>query len=184
MGQRRRSKPHLMNLTLKGMDELELFPSAEARQRALHEVTGSMRWWELAGGIAVTAAAGLAIYLAARELVGWLVPHPGRVMREALDVLRIAITMGGLFLVLRFLHRWGTARALRAKLIACGVPVCASCGYLLRGLAESVAQCPECGRAIDPAVRELIRGQSGGNGAAPEGRAPDESDRALTAAVR
>lgn len=162
-----RFKPHLFNITLRGMDELSHFPSVEARQRALNGISSSVSWWELALGILVTGAGTIAVLFGARELIDWLVPHPDRLAREALDLLRIALAVAAAFFIIRALHRWDAARDLRRKLLACGVPVCERCGYLLRGLAATITACPECGRAIDERSRSLIRSEAPASPASP-----------------
>ena len=48
-------------------------------------------------------------------------------------------------------------KALRGQLIKAGVPICVKCGYDLRGLPADRVKCPECGRAFDEEVVQLIR---------------------------
>jgi hypothetical protein len=91
----------------------------------------------------------------ARWLAGWLLSFVlwPRMVEELLRTIGL---LTGSLLVLRWLHRRGTAYDLRAKLLASGVPVCMSCGYLLRGLPPTTGCCPECGHAFSPRVRELL----------------------------
>jgi threonine/homoserine/homoserine lactone efflux protein len=140
------------NFTLRGLPELDSFPTAEARQAALDEIGSeagnpkSVHFW--LGVLATVAGA-----LAARWLAGWLLSFVLWVMEEILHAVGM---LAGFLLMLRWLHRRGTARDLRMKLLASGVPVCLSCGYLLRGLSAATARCPECGTAFSSGVCELL----------------------------
>ena len=147
-----------MNVTLAGIEELEMFPSAEERERAIADHADAIRGWDLVLGIAVCVTVALGAWVLARwGILGGLSyltsqPIPGWA-REIITFGTIVVCM---FLTLRKLHRWGVKRELRHRLVALGVPVCVGCGYLLRGLDLKVEKCPECGRAIDEAVRAAL----------------------------
>lgn len=143
---------NLLHATLAGMEELKHFPTPEARQRALDEHVASVKGWDLAAGIILTVLGAMA---------GWLAGHyairlaPFALPRYAADIARMLGIVTGLVVTTRLLHRWGTARDLRVKLLEAGVPVCLGCGYNLRGL--KAARCPECGRGLDPRAMALPR---------------------------
>lgn len=146
--------PHPLNLSLAGMPELELFETAEQRERALREIArefGSPRsgsWWV---GVAILLAAGVGTLVVARHaltFVGW--------PEWAEELIRIGAVLVVAALTIRRLHRWGGPADLRRKLIELGVPVCRGCGYSLRGLPFDRRRCPECGRGIEPRVRAIL----------------------------
>lgn len=146
---------HPMNFTLDGLPELEQFTDAEQRQRALLEIGRAagnplkLDWWIAVGILvaSVLATATAARYLGrALGLIGW-----------QRDLLQLGICLTVFIVVLRGLHRCGARSELRQKLLGAGVPVCLGCGYSLRGHPPDAACCPECGRAIDPAVRAVMQ---------------------------
>ncbi len=153
----RRRRKSIFAFTLKGLEELDHFPSAEAREEALRDVEKSIRWWEVFFGIVVIAGAVISVNIFVRWALDWMIPTMDPTAREILDTLRILVMIAIGFLVMRALHRWGMARDLRKRLIACGVPVCEGCGYVLRGLPPEVKKCPECGAEIEENVRGMIR---------------------------
>lgn len=157
MGATKRMPRNLLNFTLSGIDELSMFPSPEERQKALEELGRSFRWWEIALGIVATATAAIVVNFGLKIAIKWAIPNVSRATGEALDMLRFVVMAIAVFLVLRALHRWGVRPALRQRLIQTGVPVCMGCGYLLRGLPETTAKCPECGRSVDETVRDILR---------------------------
>jgi hypothetical protein len=152
---------NLLNLTLAGLDELDLFPSDEERQAAIDAVAGSRSglaspalWLGIATCGFVALAAMLLSRVAIRPLLASLVP--GRAGGELVDIVHIGFVMGATFLVMRWLHRRGAAALLRRRLLGAGVPVCVRCGYHLRGLGTSARACPECGRALDGEVQTIL----------------------------
>ena len=155
-----RPGPTIFQLTLQGLEELEHFPTREARARALSSLSDSVRGWALTKGIVLTGGAAVAVLLLLRSVL----PRYG----PAVFGLRIFQDFSVLFavatfvLMLRWLHRRDAARALRPMLLDAGVPVCLQCGYLLRGLSQT-EHCPECGAAIAEPTRRLLS-----TGTAPE----------------
>lgn len=144
---------HLLNATLSGLPELEHFPTQASRQEALHRIgaeAGEGNFLDLLKGIvAVVGAAVMVGFLAQLGARGLSWP------RWLVDVISWTAGAAAAWGVLRFLHRHGFQRPLRDKLVAQGVPICRGCGYLLHGLAHASC-CPECGRALDADVRELL----------------------------
>src|SRR5262249_45735892 len=124
------------------------------RQRALDEVAREVGGLDLVLGIVLCAAiAGVAV-ATMRALFRYVLP--ASIPASFASIACYAALFLSIFLMLRFLHRWRAARALRRKLIAGGVPVCLACGYRLSGLPAATETCPECGRPIEPRVTELL----------------------------
>jgi hypothetical protein len=151
---------NLLNPTLAGLGELDLSPSAEERQAALdaavHRRSGLFspaRWLGIATCACVAVAAMLLSRIAIRPVLAPLLA--GRAWREVV-IVHVGFVVGATFLVIRWLHRRGSAACLRRRLLAAGVPVCLRCGYHLRGLAAPAPSCPECGRALDGDVRAIL----------------------------
>ena len=147
-------RPNLFRYTLKGVEELDHFPSEESRLRALDEIGSEVRLRDLAFGITILAAVVFTTAAGTRMLIRWLIP--GVLGSADKDVSLLCGVIVGV-VVMRWLHRWGTAKSLRRKLLKCGVPVCVHCGYLLRGLPTDVGLCPECGTAIPTETRLIIQ---------------------------
>lgn len=147
-------KPHLLNLTLAGLPELELFESEEQRQNALHEIgrevvdLRSGHYWLAILGLITAVVGGQFLARMLLAMVAW--------PRWLEDILLLLLVGATFFGALRFLHRSGAAGELRHKLLKNGVPVCLGCGYLLRGLPLDPGLCPECGRPFDDVVREIL----------------------------
>lgn len=167
----RKTKPgkHPMNVTLAGIEELDLFPTPEAREQAIAEHAEAVRGWDLVLGIAICVVAASGAWAFARwgNLGGlsYIMPLPN----WAREIITFATVVVCMFITLRYLHRWGVKRELRRKLIDLRVPVCEGCGYLLRGVSPSTERCPECGRAIDARVRDLITPPEPSQSASDEG---------------
>lgn len=152
------AKKQLLDLTLSGIDELELFDTPEQRQEALSQIgdeAANPRSWGFWLGVVIVAgsAAGVMFFLR------WLLPLLGLhgLWRELTTTVIIAATF---WFVLRWLHRSGIRRELRQKLINQNIPVCMGCGYLLRGLPLSSMRCPECGRTFDKRICEILADSS------------------------
>lgn len=110
---------------------------------------GSGGFW-----IGVVMVAGGAVL--GRWLFGWLLSFvlwPVAVE----EIIQTAGMLGGFLVVLRWLHRRGTARDLRVKLLTIGIPVCVECGYLLRGLSPEIGRCPECGSEFSPQAATILQ---------------------------
>src|SRR5689334_1373149 len=114
---RRPSRKHPMNVTLAGIEELELFPSDDAKQKAIKEHADAMRGWGLALGVLVLGGIGVFTMFAVRMIV---VPIISQLMPSGLpawsrEPLQWAIVVPVMFLCVRALHRWGVRRDLRIK---------------------------------------------------------------------
>lgn len=129
-----------LNFTLAGLDELELFPTPEERQKAVNEVGTETRGRDFAKGMTILTlvAAGTAFLalLLGRALFTGVLP------RALVDLVPAASAIIAALITMRLLHRWGARADLRRKLLRCG--------YDLRGLPPGGALCPECG--TEPSV--------------------------------
>lgn len=149
-------KHTVFDLTLKGLEELDHFPTKESRARAFASLSGTIRGWELVKGVAVTASAPILTLVLLRAVLPRLWPSVFGV--RFFHDFSVIFAILAFVVVLRWLHRRGAARWLRVKLVEEGVPVCVECGYLLRGLSPGAERCPECGRSLTAQVRCLIAG--------------------------
>ncbi len=148
---------HLFNVTLAGLPELEYFEDEAARQAALNEIgeeAANLKSGGYWSGVGILIGVTLIGQVITRWLLRLVVWPP---LLE--EVLHWLVAIGTFALTLRWLHRSGVEGQLRTKLLACGVPVCMKCGYLLRGLPLDSGRCPECGRAFDEPVRAILGGQ-------------------------
>lgn len=155
-------RKHPLNATLAGIEELDLFPDEQAREAAIKSHADSIKGWSLVSGIAICSAIALSAFVFARFV---LVPGISQLMPRGLppwarEPLQFAFVISVIFLTVRGMHRWGVRRALRQKLITHKVPICISCGYLLRGLPATADCCPECGKDIEDAVRTILAEKS------------------------
>jgi hypothetical protein len=152
-------RPHLLNLTLAGLPELDYFETDKQRQEALWSLgreAGSPARGSYWLAVAVLAAAVTGV----RYLIKWLLAQvywPAFVEEAVLWTVLVVTFL----YVLRRLHRSGARAELRTKLLAQAVPVCIGCGYLLRGLPVSSGRCPECGRPFDDCVIEILGREPG-----------------------
>lgn len=158
----RRAKRHPLNLTLAGLPELGYFASAEEREQVLREIAagGALKTWQswFATGLLV------AIVFGAVAILWWLMSLLLRLVAWPLIVengLRMAGLVLGSAVSIRHMTRSVYAKPLRDKLLDRGIPICLKCGYLLHGLPLTSERCPECGRAFDERVREILHGNSG-----------------------
>ncbi len=152
-----RVRRHILNLTLVGLPELEYFESDAQREKALSEI-GEESADVKSGGYWSAIGILVAVVLGSQALVRWLlhlVVWPALLEATLIGL----VTLVAFVLTLRLLHRWGTAGQLRTKLIACGVPVCLKCGYLLRGLPLKPGRCPECGCSFSEPVCKILGGK-------------------------
>lgn len=152
-------KVHPFNATLRGIEEVENFKTAEDRQRALTELGDEVRLRDLALGITLCVAAALGSFWLMRAMFQYILPRsiPAWFATNAC----YAAGLIGVLLTMRALHRWGAAKELRRKLIASGVPVCLECGYRLEGVPPRTEMCPECGKGIDASVLKLLKEPTG-----------------------
>lgn len=142
----RKPRPHLFNVTMGDLPEMQQFRSEADRQAALWEMgrdAGNPASWRYWAAVASCAVGALAVGALARFLLGYVI-WPPWVER----LIYFAAMGGGLFLIIRYLHRRGARQELRAKLRKSGVPVCLKCGYNLTGNTTGV--CPECGEPSTP----------------------------------
>jgi hypothetical protein len=151
---KRLPRKNLLNFTLRGLPELDYFPTPEVRQTVLDEIgseAGNPKSGHFWLGVLMTVAGAFT----ARWLAGWLLSFVlwPRLVEEILHTMGM---LAGFLLVLRWLHRRGTTRDLRTKLLVNGVAICEACGYLLRGLSPATGRCPECGTEFSARVRELL----------------------------
>ena len=152
-----RTRRHILSLALRGIEEMEYFPSLDARDRAIEDISRAIRWRELVLGMVITAVAVIAVTIGFTWLIAWLIPSPGPLVCVALHALRVICAVMTALVTLRLIHRCGVKRELSKSLIAAGVPVCISCGCLLCGLDDSVRKCPECGVEIPEPILAIIR---------------------------
>jgi hypothetical protein len=141
-------KNNLLTYTLADLPEMAHFPTDAARQKAVDEVAAEIRGWGLVSGIALTVCVGVVAFFLTRFAIS-LVPV-ALAPNWARDTVPMALTVGITAIGIRYLHRRGTEKTLRHKLLDVGVPICIDCGYLLRGLAPDAQRCPECGAKLDP----------------------------------
>ncbi len=143
----------LMNVTLAGLPELELFPSDDARRQAFREISDKPdRPKKMVVASTLVVAAMFAVASAAQWLLTALGAPKG--LAGVLLGLALAVTLA---FSIRALHRRVMGHELRLKLLEAGVAICVKCGYALRGLPTDSTRCPECGRGLSDRARELIR---------------------------
>lgn len=148
------SKINIMRFTLAGLPELALFDSDEQRAQALDQLAregGDLTkrgWWQ---AMAILAPAVLGLFALLRYIrarITW----PSWIE----ELLSIGLMFLAAAFLIRWMHRWDAARALRARLIALGIPVCRGCGYCLRGQSPQAARCPECARPLEADTALLV----------------------------
>lgn len=149
------------SIVLFGVPELRMFPTHLDRQRALAGVAYEADQFGTRRGLA-----GLAIYMAGM-FIGVLVAG---VLGELFLTGELSLVnpsegskffamIGGVIGCLAAMcwqHRRVGRQVLRRHLVRCGVPVCLRCGYDLRGLPGTNAQCPECGDELSNAQKQLL----------------------------
>jgi hypothetical protein len=141
-------------VTLAGLPEMDYFESDENRQAALRRIAqaaGRPTSWGYWSGVGLTVGLCLGVMALSRFLLRF-VQWP-TLMEKALS-LGLVIAVG--LVLIRRLHRQNMPRMLRQELLGQGVPVCMTCGYLLRGMPLAPGRCPECSRKFDGRVRELL----------------------------
>lgn len=149
---------HPLNVTLAGLPELELFESDEQREEALAEIAtdaGNLKSGGYWLGVILFAGAMLVTLFISKYMLRYL-PWPPWIEQ----VLMFAPVLFAGWFTLRYLHVHGMTAAVRQKLLDRGIPVCMKCGYSLRGLPIDAARCPECGRAFDERVRDILVGRN------------------------
>ena len=142
-----------------------MFPDQQSREQAIVEHARNVKGWDFVLGVVMCAGVGIASLILARLMAGgiaylmvkftpWSLPGGLR------EILMFALVIPCMYFTIRGLHRWGVRRDLRHKLLNLGVPVCLSCGYLLRGLSGAAAKCPECGAVIDSRARAALAAEA------------------------
>jgi len=156
----------LLESTLSGVPELELFENETARRRALAAIgrkAGNPRSGGFWSGLFLFVDAIIIVSVGLAWLLRrWAVP-PVIGMPLVLVFCGLAARY-----VLRHLHRDSMPAMLREELLLQRVPVCLACGYGLRGLPAATQRCPECGKPIAPRVRRVMEEVSG-NGSSRDG---------------
>ena len=137
---------------LRHFPELDLFPTAEDRRRANRRATlrlvGRPRWL-------LAAAAAIVLALTLTFALRWGVSSLGLPISRTTSNLILAVPVAiGCSLFGVWLMRRELSRRLRLELLDRGVPVCVRCGYDLLGVPGP--GCPECGRAIDDDVQQML----------------------------
>jgi hypothetical protein len=142
---------------LSSAPELELFPTIEARDKAIREIEKSMMpswrdgWGWLKFFLIVTV-----VMLAPYSLIIWISNAVSPLSQPWRGYLELVVAIVVYVEIIWFLLRRDIPRTLRQKLLEAGVPVCLDCGYGLRGLPAGTERCPECGKKLDDRVRALM----------------------------
>jgi hypothetical protein len=123
--------------------ELDRFSTAKARQAALQIIRRRVRFrhcffFFLLGYVPIRGLTDLGVYVC----FGWLVAS-----RLAMHVAIAASTAVAVSIGVVILYRKHLGLECRKLLAKAGIPICAHCGYDLRG--QTVPRCPECGREFD-----------------------------------
>jgi hypothetical protein len=145
---------------VKGLPEWQMFPDEQARQEAAKDIERGMMPRSIRGVLGFLIAVALFLggpMVVAWLLTQWLLPTLGFSLGVWHDRLMWGMTIVGYVIVVYVAIRRDMPRALRKKLIECGVPVCLACGYDLRGLPRDRTQCPECGRQFSAPVQRLLQ---------------------------
>jgi predicted RNA-binding Zn-ribbon protein involved in translation (DUF1610 family) len=128
--------------------ELQLFPSIEARDKAVKEIDDSMMprsvWGWVKFMLFVTP-----IMVIPYVLIHWTFKNLSPLPAKWNSWLELALAIIVYCVIICVLIRRDMPRTLRQKLLEAGVPVCLACGYGLRGLPVETERCPECGKYID-----------------------------------
>lgn len=145
---------------VKGLPEWNLFPDDESRRRAAKEIERGMTPRTLKGLLQFLIS--VAIFLGGPMIVAWLItkwalPSMGFSLGVWRDRLFYGLTLIGYVIMVYAMIRRDMPRALRKKLIDCGVPVCLACGYDLRGLPPDRTCCPECGRRFGVEIERILQ---------------------------
>lgn len=145
------SRRTIFHLTLRGLPELRLFPDDASRDHALAQLGAVSRARDIVlfAGVSIVMVGSI---VAATRL---LVP-PSFVLYRFRADLGIVTSIIAMALLIRSMHRRGSARQLREALLGCAVPVCLRCGYPLRGLPSATLQCPECGSSLGERERAVM----------------------------
>lgn len=133
------------NLWIRAFPELALFETANERRNAFvdaRRLPPSSRGFRFL----MTNVIGFV----ALVVPMYLLPSGARRLRFALSLLLFVVGV----MLLRLYFRNEIRMSLRQRLALEGVPICAKCGYELRGLTQP--RCPECGSVFDPKLLHSI----------------------------
>ena len=166
----------------RGHPELELFPTASDRRKALRRAMSKIMlrrpFWV---AIAKTVALVVLLGLLAITVFGTIQPLSRLTSREALiwfvPPLMVVLIAAGAYFGNVWMKRY-VPELLRHELLDCGVPICVPCGYPLIGLPGP--NCPECGRPFDEQVRRILsqaKPGAGGAAGAVSGAKPTQENR-------
>ena len=145
---------------VEGLPEWAMFPDEVSRQKAVKENESGMMPRSIKGLLGFLFAVAIMFggpYLLAWGTIKWVLPTLGISLGPWRNRLLWTITFGGYIALVYLAIRRNMPRALRMKLLRCGVPVCLKCGYDLRGLPGDRTQCPECGRKFGTQVQGILR---------------------------
>jgi len=142
----------------RGHPELELFPTAKDRRKALRRAMSKIMlrqpFWVM---LAKTSALLVLLVMLAIIVFGVIQPQfrpPNRAeLIWFVPPLAVMLVAAGGF----FGNKWMKCyvpELLRHELLDCGVPICVACGYPLFELPGP--KCPECGTPFDKRVREIL----------------------------
>lgn len=135
--------------SMAGARELEHFPTEEQREEAINRILlRPLTWYE---GVFFFIAIAMLFPQTGWHFVGWPIWQGVNVVlsvatpRWIAFIVYYALVLSLLFLTLRLYHRLTTRKRIRHMLLGLGIPICAKCGYDLRGQSVNEQRCSECG---------------------------------------
>ena len=142
----------------RGHPELELFPIARDRRKALRRAMSKIMlrrpFWVM---LAKTSALLVLLVMLAIIVFGAIQPQfrpPNRAeLIWFVPPLMVVLVAAGGFFGNKWMKRY-VPELLRHELLDCGVPICVPCGYPLIGLPGP--HYPECGRPFDEQVQLIL----------------------------
>ena len=149
-----RSRKHRPGIVLRGVPELELFPTDEERQAAIDDLAVELPRVQQQQGIRAMFSA-IAVGVGTIPLYFFMRAELSRYVPLTLaKLIGWAVVVAILAVIAIRGFRSAAPQLLRKRLLSRGVPVCRKCGYLLRGCPGP--NCPECGQSFDEQVRALL----------------------------